>query len=90
VHGQFAKVKVARADLDPRVRNTDERFTEIVIAKPASAQHGACSGAMGTVDQGAAARLQRRSSHSCVLLCGLSQAVASDYGPKKLEAIILV
>jgi hypothetical protein len=45
---------------------------------------------MRTVNQGAAARLQRRSSHSCVLLRGLSKAFPCDDEPKKLEAIILV
>ncbi len=90
VHGQFAKVKVARADFDPGIRNADEGLGEIVITKPASAEHGACTGTMGTVDQRAAARLQRRYSHSGVLLRGLCNAFAYDYEPKKLKAIILV
>jgi len=50
-------VIVARADLDPGIRNADERLGEIVIAKPACTQHGARSGAMGAVDQCAATRL---------------------------------
>ena len=37
VHGEFAKVIVARADLNPGIGNADERLGEIVIAKAAGA-----------------------------------------------------
>ena len=41
VHGQVAQVKVARADLDPRIGDADERLLEIGVGKAGRLQHRA-------------------------------------------------
>src|SRR5690606_2084671 len=46
VLGQLTQVVVARPDLDPRVRNPDQRAAQVVIGEADRLQHGPGGGAM--------------------------------------------
>src|SRR5207253_8236218 len=48
---QLPVVEVARHDLDPRVRDADERPLEVLVLVPDGTHHGARAGAGGTVDE---------------------------------------
>jgi hypothetical protein len=50
-------VIVARADFNPSVGNTDERFLEVFVLQTGCSQHCACSGSIRSFNQRAAAQL---------------------------------
>jgi hypothetical protein len=58
VFRKFAQVIVAGSDFDPRIGYADERFLEIVIFQAASAQHGSRTGAVRSINQCVASRLE--------------------------------
>src|SRR5262245_11036013 len=63
VFGKFAQMVVARADFDPRVRYADQWLFEVIVVQPGSAQHGTCSSAVGTADEGLAAKFWKWIGH---------------------------
>jgi hypothetical protein len=67
VTGQFTQVEIAGADLDPGVRDPDDRFLKVVVLEPRGAQHRARRSPAGAIRERAAAPFERTGVHEAIL-----------------------